>query len=70
MPKYDFNKFGSNFIAITLQHGFSPVNLLHFFRTSFSKNTPGRVLLCQTSIKNKSKENGIETGCAKCLKKE
>ena len=70
MPKYDFNKFGSNFIAITLQHGFSPVNLLHIFRRPFSKNTSGRLLLCQTSIKNKSKEKGIESGCAKCLKKE
>ena len=70
MPKYDFNKFGSNFIAITLQHGFPPVNLLHNFRTPFSKNTSERLLLCQTSIKNKSKEKGIENGCAKRLKKE
>ena len=69
MPKYDFNKFGSNFIAITLQHGFPPVNLLHIFRTPFSKNTSERLLLCQTSIKNKSKEKGIENGCAKRLKK-
>ena len=34
-----------NFIKITLQHGRSPVNLLHVFRTSFSKNTSGRLLL-------------------------
>ena len=30
-----------NFIEITLQHGCSPINLLHIFRTSFPKNTSG-----------------------------
>ena len=30
-----------NIIEITLQHGCSPLNLLHIFRTSFSKNTSG-----------------------------
>ena len=34
-----------NFIKITLQHGYSPVNLLHIFRTLFLKNTSGRLLL-------------------------
>ena len=34
-----------NFIEITLQHGCSPVNLLHIFRTPFPKNTSGRLLL-------------------------
>ena len=34
-----------NFIEITLQHGGSLVNFLHFLRTSFIKNTFGRVLL-------------------------
>ena len=34
-----------NFIEITLRHGSSPVNLLHIFRTYFSKNTPGWLLL-------------------------
>ena len=28
-------KLQSNFLGITLRHGFSPVNLLHFFRTPF-----------------------------------
>ena len=38
--KCDFNKIAkSNFIEITLWHGWSPVNLLHIFRTPFSKNT-------------------------------
>ena len=34
-------KLQSNFIEITLQHGCSPVNLLHTFRVPFSKNTSG-----------------------------
>ena len=34
-----------NFIEITLQHGCSPVSLLHIFRTSFRKNTSGWLLL-------------------------
>ena len=29
----------SNFIDVTLRHGFSPVNLLHIFRITFYKNT-------------------------------
>ena len=33
------------FIEITLQHRFSPVNLLHIFRTCFYKNTSGWLLL-------------------------
>ena len=45
MPKCDFNKVASNFIEITLQHTYSPVNLLHIFRTPFLKNTSGRLLL-------------------------
>ena len=32
-------------IEIALRHGCSPVNLLHIFRTSFSKNISGRLLL-------------------------
>ena len=38
-------KLQSNFIEITLRHGCSPVNLLYFFRTSFPKNTSGRLRL-------------------------
>ena len=37
MPKYDFNK-----VAL---HGYSPVNLVHIFRTPFPKNTSGGMLL-------------------------
>ena len=32
-----------NFIEITLWHGYSPVNLLHIFRTPFSKKISGRL---------------------------
>ena len=38
-------KLQSNFIEITLRHGCSPVNLLHIFRTPFSRNTTGCLLL-------------------------
>ena len=38
-------KSQSNFIKIALRHGCSPVNLLHIFRTTFPKNTSGRLLL-------------------------
>ena len=34
-----------NFIEITFQQGCSPVNLLHIFRTPFTKNTSGWLLL-------------------------
>ena len=38
-------KFLCNVIEITLWRGFSPVNFLHLFRTPFSKNISGRLLL-------------------------
>ena len=38
-------KLQSNFIEVTLRHGFSFANLLHMFRTPFLKNTSGRLLL-------------------------
>ena len=38
-------KLQSNFIEITLRHECSPVNLLHNFRTPFSKNNSGWLLL-------------------------
>ena len=34
-----------NFIEIALRHGFSPVNLLHIFRSPFPGNTTGWVLV-------------------------
>ena len=34
-----------NFIEIALRHGCYPVNFLHIFRTPFSKNTSGGLLL-------------------------
>ena len=38
MPKGDFNE-------IALWYGWSPVNVLHIFKTPFLKNTPGGLLL-------------------------
>ena len=38
-------KLLGNFIEITLRHGYSSVNLLHIFRTPFTKNISGRLLL-------------------------
>ena len=38
MPECDFNK-------VALQHGCSPVNLLHVFKTPFPENTYGGLLL-------------------------
>ena len=38
-------KLLSNFTEITIWHGCFPVGLLHIFRTSFLKNTFGRLLL-------------------------
>ena len=35
-----------NFIEVTFRHGCSPVNLPHIFRTPFTKNTSGQLLLC------------------------
>ena len=32
-----------NFVEISLRHGCSPVNLLHIFRTNFTRNTSGRL---------------------------
>ena len=45
MSKCDFNKLQSNFIEITFRHRCSPVNLLHIFRITFSKNTSGWLFL-------------------------
>ena len=38
-------KLLSNFTETTLQHGCSPVNLLHIFKTAFPKNTSEWLLL-------------------------
>ena len=54
MPKCDFNKVALqllfNFIEVALWHGCFPVNLLHIFRTPFSKDTPGQQLLLLSGI--------------------
>ena len=43
-----------NFIEIILWHECSPVNLLHAFRTPFTKNTSERLLLCLHHISYKT----------------
>ena len=45
MPNCDFNKVAKQRFEITLRHGCSPLIFLHIFRTSFTKNTSGRLLL-------------------------
>ena len=53
----------SNFIEITLWHRCSPVNLLHIFRTPFTKNTSGRLLLIITNLTIRTnKLNFFRTG--------
>ena len=37
--------FEVTFYEVTRRHGCSPVNLLHIFRTPFSKSTYGKLLL-------------------------
>ena len=45
MPKSDFIKVESNFIETKHRHGYSPVNLLYIFRTSFPKHISEELLL-------------------------
>ena len=45
LRKRCFKNMLCNFIEITLRHGWSPVDLLHIFRTLFDKNFYGEVLL-------------------------
>ena len=69
MPKCDFSKVA---LQIALQHGCSPVNLLHIFRTPFPRNTSEwllKLVLCKYHIVLKSlfvsslgKHNGISGG--------
>ena len=52
-------KLQANFIEIALQHGCSPVNLLHIFTTSFLKNTSGWLLLNRETVKLEFYKNHI-----------
>ena len=47
MPKCDFNKVA---FEIALRHGCSPVNLRHFSRIPFAKNTSGQLALLNTGV--------------------
>ena len=66
MPKYDLQ---SNFIEITLQHGCSPVNLLHIFRIHLPKSTSGGLLLKvkgkQVIFSKVQKKENLVTTCRK-----
>ena len=44
-PSEVFLKLKSNFFEIALRHGCSPANLLHIFRTHYSKNASEGLLL-------------------------
>ena len=52
MPKRNFNKVALQLIEITLRHGCSLVNLLHIFRTTFTKNTSRWLLLIFSEIRS------------------
>ena len=54
-----------SFIENTLQHGCSPVNLLHIFRTLSLKNTLTRLLLDFCASKARKKWKGEELGTKK-----
>ena len=45
LAKCDFDKVAKELYWITLQHGCSPANFLHIFRTAFPENTSGGLLL-------------------------
>ena len=45
MLKCNVHEVACNFIEIALQHGCSPVNVLHIFRTPSYNNTSGELLL-------------------------
>ena len=45
MLKCDFNKVALQLCLNHTQYGYSPVNLLHIFRTPFAKNISGGLLL-------------------------
>ena len=45
MRRCDFNKVPEQLSLITFRHEYSPVNLLHTFRTPFTRNTSGWLLL-------------------------
>ena len=55
-------KLQSNFIKITLQQVCSPVNLLNIFRTPFTKNTSGWLLLTIPAYR-KLKNHEISVKC-------
>ena len=54
-----------NFIEITLRHGYSPVNLLHIFRTLFTMNNSEWLLLHLAEViskTNNQKQQSLASG--------
>ena len=62
-------KLQSNFIEITLQHGCSPVNLLHIFRAPFLGNTSGGLLLKFKSCGDGLQKTQIKSLLSVCISK-
>ena len=60
MSKCDLKKVA---IEIILQHGCSPVNLLHIFRTPFPRKTYGWLLLNILFLKEFLEYIGLQTIC-------
>ena len=54
MPKCYFNKVAKQ---ISLRHGSSSVNLLHFFKTRFYKNSSGALLLYDAELGSQKGKN-------------
>ena len=62
MPKCDFNKVAGKFIEIALRHGCCSVDLMHIFRTPFSENTTGWLLLAKVLQVKTAYETNISCG--------
>ena len=56
-------------IEITLWNGFSPVNLLHIFRTTFLRNTSEWLLLCYHGVISGNSNEIIQISLRICRKK-
>ena len=56
----------SNYIEIALQHGCSPVNLLHIFTAPFHKNTSGG-MLSDSWLNGYTGFKTFSKTCSKCL---
>ena len=60
----EYREGASDSIEITLQHGFSPVNLLHIFRIPFTRNTSGWPL--RSRVKTHLVYTGFDQNSGNC----